>query len=165
MSIRAECERDMIDERDPKRREQVETISFVVYGEPVTQGSKRAWVIPGKNGKKPRAIITEDSGRTRPWRQEVSKTAIDAVEREKFTLMPRGKAVSVACHFYFARPKSLKKSVLHKMTKPDVDKLARLILDSLTGIVYEDDSQVVSLSLLKDFAPRPHAQISVVALS
>ena len=161
MNICAECEREIIDERDPKRRKKVETIRFVVYGEPIPQGSTRAFI--PKGWKRP--VITADNKRTKPWRQDVKAAALVAMEYGKVPFMGKGVAVSLACHFYFVRPKSAKSSVIHKTTRPDLDKLIRSVADALKGVVYEDDSQVVSLSLIKEFAPRPHAQISVVALS
>jgi Holliday junction resolvase RusA-like endonuclease len=36
--------------------------------------------------------------------------------------------------------------------KPDIDKLARSTLDSLTGIVFDDDSRIVELVLSKTYA-------------
>jgi crossover junction endodeoxyribonuclease RusA len=36
--------------------------------------------------------------------------------------------------------------------KPDIDKLARSTLDSLTGIVFDDDSRVARLELRKIYA-------------
>jgi Holliday junction resolvase RusA-like endonuclease len=36
-----------------------------------------------------------------------------------------------------------------KITKPDVDNLAKAILDALNGVAYEDDSQVYSLEVQK----------------
>lgn len=36
--------------------------------------------------------------------------------------------------------------------KPDIDKLARSTLDSLTGIVFDDDSRIVGLDLIKVYA-------------
>lgn len=36
--------------------------------------------------------------------------------------------------------------------KPDMDNIAKIILDSLNGIAYEDDKQVVELHLYKQFA-------------
>ena len=161
MTICTECEHELISERDRKRRPKVETISFVVYGEPIPQGSTRAFI--PKGWKRP--IITADNKRTKPWRQDVKAAALEAMEKANVPLMGKGVAVSLACHFYFVRPKSAKSSVIHKTTRPDLDKLVRSVGDALKGIVYEDDSQVVSLSLIKEFAPRPHAQISVVALS
>ena len=48
--------------------------------------------------------------------------------------------------------------------KPDIDKLARSTLDSLTGIVFDDDSRVISLVLRKVYAApgREGASITVV---
>jgi crossover junction endodeoxyribonuclease RusA len=36
--------------------------------------------------------------------------------------------------------------------KPDIDKLARSTLDSLTGIIFDDDSRIVELTLSKTYA-------------
>jgi crossover junction endodeoxyribonuclease RusA len=36
--------------------------------------------------------------------------------------------------------------------KPDIDKLARSTLDSMTGILFDDDSRIVSLHLVKRYA-------------
>lgn len=57
-------------------------------------------------------------------------------------MLPRGVAVDLTCTFYFAKPKSAKKRVVDHLTKPDWDKLARAIGDSMSGTVYTDDSQV-----------------------
>jgi hypothetical protein len=47
--------------------------------------------------------------------------------------------------------------------KPDIDKLARSTLDSLTGIVFDDDSRIVRLELAKIYATpgREGARITV----
>jgi crossover junction endodeoxyribonuclease RusA len=71
-----------------------------------------------------------------------------------------GASVAVELVFWLLRPKAhwLKSGVLrdgapiYPAQRPDVDKLARLVLDALTGIAYEDDSQVVQLSARKEFA-------------
>jgi Holliday junction resolvase RusA-like endonuclease len=43
------------------------------------------------------------------------------------------------------------------VTKPDVDKMVRVVLDALTGIAFMDDSQVVELRALKKYADdNPH---------
>jgi Holliday junction resolvase RusA-like endonuclease len=72
-----------------------------------------------------------------------------------------GQAVTVICNFYFDKPKSTKKSVRNKITKPDVDKLSRTVLDGLTGTVFKDDAQVVLLRSGKEFSDRPRAEIQV----
>lgn len=57
--------------------------------------------------------------------------------------------VSISAEFFFDRPKShytttgLRTTAVNGHTgRPDVDKLLRAILDAMTGIVFEDDSQV-----------------------
>lgn len=49
-------------------------------------------------------------------------------------------------------------------TRPDIDNLNKAVMDALTGVVYEDDSQVVSVRASKVFArlgERPHALVRV----
>jgi Holliday junction resolvase RusA-like endonuclease len=41
---------------------------------------------------------------------------------------------------------------LYPRTKPDIDKLARSTLDSLIGIVFDDDSRIARLTVAKDYA-------------
>lgn len=50
-----------------------------------------------------------------------------------------------------------------KRGSTDVDKIARAVLDSLTGIVYRDDSQVTHLRISKNWAEdaRPRVEIAV----
>ncbi len=52
---------------------------------------------------------------------------------------------------------------LHPAKKPDVDKLVRAILDSLTGIVYHDDAQVIQVAAAKRYSPdgQPGAKVTV----
>lgn len=76
------------------------------------------------------------------WHNIAQWEAAIAWAEEEYT-QPMSGPVKVSAFFYFARPKSVKKSVEHKTTKPDADKLLRAVFDSLTGIVIKDDSQVI----------------------
>ena len=59
--------------------------------------------------------------------------------------------------FHFPRPKShyTSKRVLRKgapryhVQKPDTDNLAKFVLDSLNGVYYKDDCQIVELAITK----------------
>ena len=58
----------------------------------------------------------------------------------------------------FEPPKSIskkkKEELLYKInytSKPDADNVAKIVLDSLNGLVYKDDSQVSALLVLKDY--------------
>ena len=51
--------------------------------------------------------------------------------------------------------------------RPDVDNVAKLILDALNGMAYGDDSQVVSLLVSKRYAAAgelPHTLVEITAL-
>lgn len=74
---------------------------------------------------------------------------------------PWAGACKVDVSFYLARPgghygkRGLRPSAPERPTKRsvgDVDKLARAVLDAMTGVVFRDDSQVVELSLHKRYA-------------
>jgi crossover junction endodeoxyribonuclease RusA len=130
-------------------------ISFTVHGTPQPQGSTKAFIPKGWN----RAIITSDNKRLKPWRQDVAEQAIAAMlaTAEPVTREP----IEVRVCFYFARPKSISKKTLYKITKPDVDKCLRSVFDSLTGVVFFDDSQVVTVVTAKRFGLPERAEIQV----
>jgi len=129
-------------------------IQFTVIGIPQPQGSARAFVPKGWN----RAVITGANSKNKPWRQEVSGMADNAMQN--LSIVGKPKPVLVKCDFFFDRPKSQKK-VLHKTTKPDLDKLLRSVLDAMTGIVFEDDSQVVACEITKGFGQPARVEITV----
>lgn len=112
-------------------------IEFFVPGKPIPQGSKRI----GRHGKFP--IILDDNDKVlRPWRKTVAVAAEFAMQGRK----PLDCAVCVSLNFVMPRPKSTpKRSTPKAIRKPDLDKLERSILDSITGICVSDDARVVSL--------------------
>lgn len=132
-------------------------ISFTVYGRPVPQGSMRAFLPKGSN----RPIVTSDNKKLKPWRQQVSETAMYEMRKAGISVCQSGVALCVIATFYFAKPKSVKKCVTQKTTKPDVDKLLRGVLDALTGVVFWDDSQVVIASSTKLFGVNERLEVEV----
>jgi Holliday junction resolvase RusA-like endonuclease len=48
--------------------------------------------------------------------------------------------------------------------KPDVDNIAKIILDGLNGVAYEDDKQVCSLTVEKFFDERPRVCVEITAI-
>ena len=120
------------------------TITFEVAGTPVTQGSTKAFVRGG------RAIITHDKrGPLLNWRNDIAYAARDAAKGE---YADRGVPVYVAAAFSLQRPKSAPKRVVLPTTKPDIDKLLRALLDACTGVLWADDSQVVDVRVIKNYA-------------
>lgn len=57
-------------------------------------------------------------------------------------------------------PKSHKEAMIEGIIKHtkrgDVDNLAKAVLDSLNGLAWEDDSQIVRLSITKEYAREPY---------
>ena len=149
--------------------------SFRVLGNPVPQGSMRAFLVKG------RPILTSTSKNLKEWRNLIAYQANSYLTESVgwgpssdrlVGFYPYLYPVTVSAKFYFARPKShLKKSggltksaPKFKQSKPDVDKLARAVLDALTGVFFEDDSQVVLLKVAKEYAEPgvgPGVEISI----
>lgn len=132
-------------------------IEFTVHGKPQPQGSIKAFTPKGWT----RPILTSDNKTLKPWRQDVATLAQIAMAGAPLEMGP----VSVTISFWFSRPKSTKKSVIHKITKPDLDKLQRAAYDAMTGIVYKDDSQIVENHNFKTFQDAEGALITVESLS
>ena len=127
------------------------SLRFWVSGLPRPQGSKRAFVTA--SGK---ATLVESCKQLPAWRQDVATMARRAVEREAWTYPAE---VSLRVLFLFSRPKShlTSKGVLRKgapqrpRSRNDIEKLCRSICDAMTGIAFEDDGNVVSLSAHKRY--------------
>lgn len=117
-------------------------IQFDVPGIPAPQGSHRAFMRPGARYP----VVVHDNARTKPWRALV---ALAAMPHRPSPLLSG--AVSLTVRFYLPRPKSLPKRVLHHTKRPDVDKLVRSLCDSLKGVIWEDDAQVVKIVATKNY--------------
>ena len=90
--------------------------------------------------------------------------ALIAVKKARLKMFARKVPVRVMVDFFFLKPKSVRKDEIFKVTKPDVDKLSRGILDALEGIVYEHDAQVSQCWGNKYFGSPARAEIRVVEL-
>lgn len=51
-----------------------------------------------------------------------------------------------------SRRKALMESLTHCMKRPDIDNIAKIILDALNGLAYKDDKQVVTVVAEKFYA-------------
>lgn len=121
------------------------TVAFYAHGMPKPQGSKRAFV--GAGG---RAVMTEsNTAGHRDWRATVASAALDAMGTQALLAGP----LLVRLVFALPRPKSHPKTKrTWPVARPDIDKLTRAVLDSMTHVVFRDDSQVVQLQVCKVWA-------------
>jgi crossover junction endodeoxyribonuclease RusA len=88
------------------------------------------------------------------WRNAIFEACRDIME-------PLEGAVKVSIVFRMPEPKSNKRRWPH--VRPDVDKLARAVLDGLTGAAFADDCQVVDLRASKVYG-QPGADIVIEGL-
>lgn len=138
----------------------MKSIQFTVYAKAQPQGSARAFMVKG------RPIITSTNKKLKPYRQELTLAAMACME-ERGEMKPFAEKhvpVRVDMVFYLERPPSIPKKREHLVVKPDADKLIRATTDSLTGILYADDAQIVGLSALKKYGTPERVEIMVQIL-
>ena len=131
-------------------------VSLRIYGVPMPQGSKTAFVRDG------RAVLTD--GRRGParaahaaWRQAVASSARDHLEAQPWT-PPFDEACVVHVTFYLPRPASIPKKRRYPDRRPDLDKCVRSLLDGLAdGGLLRDDARVVEINSRKRYADSDEA--------
>lgn len=149
-------------------------VSFTVYGVAKPAGSKTAMTYRNKSGGlvlrpngSPVIGVIDACKTSKLWKKQVSTAAQDAFDGEPFDC-----PVEVSMRFIVPRPKthfgtgknaaSVKASSPgHPTSKPDVLKLARLVEDQLSGIVYVDDAATVKLAATKEYGEPARCEITV----
>lgn len=127
-------------------------ITFRVDGEPKAQPRPRAYAFHGH-------ARMYDAGTSNGWKKLVSYAAKPYCHKT-----PLLGPLRVNLHFWFSRPKShygkskgkpyIKESAPRSMTnKPDVDNLAKAVMDALTDVgMWGDDSQIIITEISKEWA-------------
>lgn len=123
-------------------------IEFHVWGKPETKGSWRVFMRRG------RPVLVPDNEAEPAWAQLVAWSARaflrNVIEPDKAT------RYVVSLEFVLPPPPSKRRT-----NRRDLDKLARSILDALTGIVWADDEQVEHLDLDKTTGPTPGVRVKI----
>jgi crossover junction endodeoxyribonuclease RusA len=116
------------------------SVTFSVAGIARPKGSWRA--LP--NWQTGRVQVLPDNANSREWQDQVSFVA-----RQTHTRLLAGPLVLIVT-FYLPRPK--RNAPQYPTGKPDIDKLVRNVADALTGVLYNDDSQLVDIIAFKRYA-------------
>lgn len=132
-------------------------ISFTIFGEPIAQGRPRASTVNGQ-------VRLYDPNKSRDYKQYVRLAAAD----HKPENLLEGE-LELTVDVYRPIPKSMPKykremaieGKLRPITKPDVDNYVKGIKDGLSGIIWQDDKQVVSLVVRKWYSETPRVEITV----
>jgi len=119
----------------------MDSFSFFVPGEPITEGSTKAFT----SGQ--RVVVTHDRGpELDAWRTRVKRAAQEAAREAGWEPRYDG-PVAVTAAFFLPRPKSAKGRIFPHV-KPDLDKLQRAVGDALAPYkqdgVLKDDSRIVT---------------------
>lgn len=117
-----------------------DSVEFFVPGIPAPKGSKKAFV----RGK--RAVLVNANDKTKPWEASISAAAYEHWTMQGNAMLDE--PVHMVLLFTMPQPTSRKKAK-ECDRKPDIDKLARSVLDALSGIVFVDDSRVTKLNCSK----------------
>jgi Holliday junction resolvase RusA-like endonuclease len=121
-------------------------ISVIAIGDPAPQGSKAASI---RNG---RAYVYETAKNHKSWRDAVKQAAMEQIGPNH---QPLGGAIDIDLIFRMRRLPTVERP--EPWVSPDLDKLCRSVLDSLTDAgVWLDDKHVCNLTARKeytDFSP------------
>lgn len=138
----------------------MKTISFEIIGAPVAQGRPRA----GKNfsGK----TVLYDPAKSKDFKHYVSLVASQHKPQELIT-----GPIHLELNFYQPTPKKyhtkpkqalIESGELLPITKPDLDNLVKGVKDGLTKIIWQDDSQVVSMNVQKSYSMTPRVKVEII---
>lgn len=111
--------------------------------------------IPGKAEGKGRPRFMRNGHTYTPEKTRNYEELVRLMYREKCKEEPTADAVKVSILVWVVPAKSLSKkkkdeeTALPPMKKPDVDNIAKIILDALNGVAWLDDKQVCHLDITK----------------
>ncbi len=133
-------------------------VRFIVPGEP--KGKARPRVFTNKEGKS-QAVTPQN---TLSYENLVRWVFTNTMEARKLQGEIEAKIVAM-----YPIPKNMTKKnrqlidegKLHPTKKPDLDNVAKIILDSLNKIAFDDDSQVIRLVVEKHFSDEPRVEVTL----
>lgn len=137
----------------------MQQILFEIPGEPVAQGRPRAGKSFAGN------TVLYDPLKSRNFKQYVSMIAAQHAPEELIT-----GPIHLNLDFYRPTPKKyqtkpkqqlIEAGKLLPTTKPDIDNLAKSVKDGLTKIIWQDDSQVVSMNIRKFYSMTPRVVVHI----
>lgn len=139
------------------------SVSFVVPSVPVAQPRAKATSIAGR--ARMYTPTKTASGKTHPI--AAFKACVQLAYRQACSLPPHDGPMELLMTFVLPRPQKLQKKSLPQdrvphTVKPDTDNLQKSVMDALSGLLFQDDRQVYSLTGWKWYAAKdeqPHVLI------
>lgn len=129
------------------------------------------FTVPGMPQAKSRPRFVRGTGRTYTPKTTVyyeNLVKVSFTEQVKnWTITDKPCAASIVAFFPIPKSVSRPKRALMIMDKikptrkPDLDNIAKSILDSLNGIAWNDDSQIVNIWISKHYAEEPRVEVTL----
>ena len=135
------------------------SVTFTVPGQPVAKGRPKF----ARQAGFVRAYTPE---KTVAYETLVKLAAGEAMAGDP----PMQGPLSLMLRLYLAIPKSTTKrdraaivaGYFLPTKKPDIDNVLKAVTDAMNGIVYEDDAQLVTVMVVKQYSDTPRAEVGVM---
>lgn len=141
-------------------------VSFIVPGEPVGKARPRT-VRLRTRGKDKEKVMTFTPEKTVIYENLVKTEYQQQCGDVSFT---SGQLrMELRCYYGLAKSDSKKKrqakldGVIRPTKKPDIDNCIKAIADSLNGLAYTDDTQIVEVIAEKWFDEKPRVEVTIMA--
>jgi Holliday junction resolvase RusA-like endonuclease len=137
-------------------------VRFTVLGQPQGKGRAKASSLGGK-------IRMRTPEKTVLYENWVRESALMEMSSD---FIPFTGQLLATVDMYYQIPKSGSKKVhegrlngiIKPTTKPDLDNVMKAIFDSLNGIVYKDDSQIVRVVAEKHYSDTPRVEVTITEM-
>ena len=116
-------------------------IEFIIFGSPIAQGRPKFF----RRGDFVGAYDPKKS------KQAKKDFKVQALEHRPEKVIMKPTAIHLDLTFYLPRPQSIPKKIIYPFKKPDLSNIEKLVEDSMTGIFFEDDSQIISKNSIKKY--------------
>lgn len=133
-------------------------VSFTVFGAPTGKGRPRFSTVCGhvKTRTPDETVIYENLVRTE-------------YRNQSGVYFPDDAMLDIRIMAYYTMPKSISKKKRQEMLdhkvrptkKPDFDNIGKVICDSLNGIAYRDDAQIVDAQIRKFYSDNPRVVVTI----
>lgn len=129
-------------------------VHFIVEGKPTGKGRPRMNRRTGK-AYTPEATKREENRIRRIYYKNVNHYFEGYVKMTIIAYYPIAKS----------NTKKIKeqklKNIIRPNTKPDIDNIIKLVADSLNGLCYKDDTQIVELEAKKYYSNNPRVEVFI----
>lgn len=140
------------------------TICFTVPGKPQGKARARTFYNP-----KTKAMSSVTPEKTVLYENFISTCYLQAAGEERFSDTAY---IRIRIQAFYEVTKSTSKvkrtamlnGELLPTKKPDIDNIAKAVLDALNGVAYRDDTQVVELYVRKQYSEKPQVEICLEEL-